>query len=117
VGDNCAGIDVVLRHGQDGEIYNIGGGKEGENVGVTPQILELGGKPLSLITPVAHPPGHHRRHGPPTGKTPAVGWKAAHPLAAALAATVAWYRENDAWWRPIKSGAFRAYYEQQYAKR
>jgi dTDP-glucose 4,6-dehydratase len=117
VGDNCAGIDTVLRRGQDGEIYNIGGGNEVENVALTHQILELLGKPLSLITPVADRPGHDRRYALDSGKLGALGWRPAHSFAEALEATVAWYRANDAWWRPIKTGTFRAYYEQQYAKR
>jgi dTDP-glucose 4,6-dehydratase len=112
--DNCAAIDLVLRKGKDGEIYNIGGSHEVENVVLTRQVLHLLGKPESLITPVADRPGHDRRYALDSTKVRTLGWKPAHPFAAALEATVAWYKSHEAWWKPIKSGAFRAYYEKQY---
>jgi dTDP-glucose 4,6-dehydratase len=115
--DNCAAIDVVLRKGKDGEIYNIGAGNEIENVVLTRQILRLTGKPETLISPVADRPGHDRRYALDSGKVRALGWKPAHDFASALAATVEWYRARADWWRPIKSGEFRAYYERQYAAR
>jgi len=117
VADNCAAVDLVLRKGKDGEIYNIGGSNEVENIVLTRQILRLTGKPETLITPVADRPGHDRRYALDSGKTKALGWKPAHPFPAALEKTVAWYRTHEAWWRPIKSGEFRAYYERQYAAR
>ena len=113
--DNCAAIDLVLRKGKDGEIYNIGGSHEVENVVLTRQVLHLLGKPESLITPVADRPGHDRRYALDSTKVRTLGWKPAHPFAAALEATVAWYKGHEAWWKPIKSGAFRAYYEKQYS--
>jgi len=115
--DNCAAIDLVLRRGVDGEIYNIGGGNEVDNVALTRQILGLLRKPESLITPVADRPGHDRRYALDSAKLAGLGWAPAHSFAAALEATVGWYRAHEAWWKPIKSGAFRAYYEQQYATR
>jgi dTDP-glucose 4,6-dehydratase len=113
--DNCAAIDLVLRKGKDGEIYNIGGSHEVENVVLTRQVLHLLGKPETLITPVADRPGHDRRYALDSGKVRALGWKPAHAFPAALEATVAWYTRHEAWWKPIKSGAFRAYYEKQYS--
>jgi len=115
--DNCAAIDLVLRKGKDGEIYNIGGGHEVENVALTRQVLQLLGKPESLITPVTDRPGHDRRYALDSSKVAALGWKPSHSFASALQATVAWYREHESWWQPIKSGAFRAYYEKQYSAR
>jgi len=115
--DNCAAIDLALRKGKDGEIYNIGGGTEVENVVLTRLILKLVGKPESFITPVADRPGHDRRYALDSGKIHGLGWKPAHAFSAALAATVEWYQTHEAWWKPIKSGAFRAYYEKQYAAR
>jgi dTDP-glucose 4,6-dehydratase len=115
--DNCASIDLVLRKGKDGEIYNIGGSHEVENVVLTRQVLHLLGKPESLITPVADRPGHDRRYALDSSKVRALGWKPAHSFASALEATVAWYKDHEAWWQPIKSGAFRAYYEKQYSAR
>jgi len=115
--DNCAAIDVVLRKGKHGEIYNIGGGNEIENVVLTRQILRLTGKPETLIKPVADRPGHDRRYALDSAKVRALGWKPAHDFPSALAATVEWYRSHEAWWRPIKTGEFRAYYERQYSAR
>jgi len=115
--DNCAAIDLVLRKGKDGELYNIGGGHEVENVALTRQVLHLLGKPESLITPVTDRPGHDRRYALDSSKVAALGWKPAHSFASALQATVAWYREHESWWQPIKSGAFRTYYEKQYSAR
>ncbi len=113
--DNCAAIDLVLRKGQEGEIYNIGGGNEVENVALTRVILELLGKPETFITPVADRPGHDRRYALDSDKVHGLGWRPAHPFAAALQATVDWYRAHEAWWKPIKSGAFKAYYASQYS--
>ncbi len=115
--DNCTAIDLVMRKGKDGEIYNIGGGTEVENVVLTRLILKLVGKPESFITPVADRPGHDRRYALDSGKMHGLGWKPAHSFAAALEATVEWYRAHESWWKPIKSGAFRTYYEKQYAER
>jgi dTDP-glucose 4,6-dehydratase len=115
--DNCAAIDLVLRKGREGEIYNIGGGTEVENVVLTRSILALLGKPESLIKPVTDRPGHDRRYALDSAKVRALGWAPASSFEAALGATVAWYRAHEAWWKPIKSGAFRTYYRTQYAAR
>src|SRR5262249_35920881 len=113
--DNCAAIDLVLRKGEDGEIYNIGGGNEVENRVLTRSTRPPPGNPNWPIPPAPDGPGHDRRYALDSGKTHALGWKPAHAFEASLAATVEWYRSHDAWWRPIKSGEFRAYYESQYA--
>ena len=115
--DNCAAIDLVLRKGGDGEVYNSGGGHEVENIALTRDILRLTGKPESLIRRVADRPGHDRRYSVDSTKVKQLGWAPRHPFAAALEATVQWYREHEAWWRPLKSGEFRAYYERQYGQR
>jgi dTDP-glucose 4,6-dehydratase len=115
--DNCAAIDLVLRRGLEGEIYNIGGAAEVQNVALTRRILDLLGKPESLITPVADRPGHDRRYALDSGKIRALGWTPATGFDAALASTVEWYRTHEAWWKPIKSGAFRQYYQAQYSGR
>ena len=115
--DNCAAIDLVLRKGKDGEIYNIGGSHEVENIVLTRQVLHLVGKPETLITPVVDRPGHDRRYALDSGKAHGLGWKPTHTFPKALEATVSWYKEHEAWWKPIKSGAFRAYYEKQYQSR
>jgi dTDP-glucose 4,6-dehydratase len=115
--DNCAAIDRVVRHGGEGEIYNIGGGNEVENIALTHGILRLLGKPASLIRPVTDRPGHDRRYSLDSTRIRTLGWTPAHRFDDALMETVAWYRDHQAWWRPIKSGAFRAYYAQQYGHR
>ena len=115
--DNCEAIDLVLRRGADGEVYNIGGGHEVENVALTRQILTLLGKPESLIKPVKDRPGHDRRYSVDCGKIQGLGWRPRHRFDAALAETVRWYREHEAWWRPLKSGEFRTYYQQHYGNR
>jgi dTDP-glucose 4,6-dehydratase len=115
--DNCAAIDLVLRKGHDGEVYNIGGGTEVENIALTRRILSLLGQPESLIVPVADRPGHDRRYALDSSKVETLGWTPATSFDTALAATVEWYRAHEAWWKPIKSGAFRQYYQTQYAAR
>jgi dTDP-glucose 4,6-dehydratase len=115
--DNCAGIDVVLRRGREGETYNIGGGNEVPNVLLTHRILEILGKPASLVTRVSDRPGHDRRYALDSAKVQALGWRATHAFDDALRATVRWYQAHESWWRPIKSGEFRAYYERQYSGR
>jgi dTDP-glucose 4,6-dehydratase len=115
--DNCAGIDLVLRRGRDGEVYNIGGGHEVENVALTRDILRLTGKPEALIRRVTDRPGHDRRYSVDSRKIGQLGWAPRHPFASALESTVRWYREHEGWWRPLKSGEFRLWYERQYANR
>jgi dTDP-glucose 4,6-dehydratase len=115
--DNCTAIDLVLRRGQDGQVYNIGGGHEVENIVLTRQILHLTGKPETLIQPARDRPGHDRRYSLDSKKVQQLGWAPRYRFGDALAATVAWYREHEAWWRPLKSGEFRAYYEKQYGNR
>jgi dTDP-glucose 4,6-dehydratase len=115
--DHCSAIDLVLHRGESGQVYNVGGGNERRNLQVTHLILELLGKPESLIRRVADRPGHDRRYALDCAKIHALGWKPAHGFEAAMAATVEWYRKNEWWWRPIKSGEFKAYYQQQYGER
>jgi dTDP-glucose 4,6-dehydratase len=116
VDDNCAGIDAVLRRGALGEVYNIGGGHEVDNLALTRQILKLLGRSPGLIHFVTDRPGHDRRYSIDCGKLQALGWHPATPFETGLERTVAWYRDHPDWWRKIKSGEWRQYYEQQYAE-
>ena len=116
VDDNCAGIDAVLRDGAPGEVYNIGGGNEVQNLTLTGQILELLGKSPELIRFVSDRPGHDRRYSIDSGKLRALGWNPATPFEDGMERTVSWYRDNPTWWRTLKSGEWREYYEQQYAE-
>jgi dTDP-glucose 4,6-dehydratase len=117
VEDHCSGIDMVLQHGPPGEVYNIGGGNERHNVEVTRLVLKLLGRPESLIKHVADRPGHDRRYALDCSKIKALGWRPSRDFETEMAETVAWYQTNEWWWRPIKSGEFRAYYQQQYGQR
>jgi dTDP-glucose 4,6-dehydratase len=116
VDDNCAAIDAVLRSGVAGEVYNIGGGNEVQNLTLTRRILELLGKSPDLIRYVADRPGHDRRYSVDCAKVRALGWTPAVDFEAGLERTVTWYRDNPSWWRTIKSGEWREYYERQYAE-
>jgi dTDP-glucose 4,6-dehydratase len=95
----------------------VGAGHEIENIALTREILRLTGKPESLIRPVTDRPGHDRRYSLDSAKIRQLGWTPQHAFPEALAATVHWYREHEAWWRPLKSGEFRAYYARQYGNR
>src|ERR671923_33407 len=114
--DHGAGIELVLRGGRPGEIYNIGG-EERENLDVVRRILELTGVDPSLVRHVEDRPGHDRRYALDDSKLRGLGWTPDRSFDDGLAETVEWYRENRAWWEPLKSGEYRAYYEQQYAQR
>jgi len=115
--DHCAALDLVLRRGRDGEIYNVGAGNELDNLTLTREILRLTGRPESLIRFVKDRPGHDRRYALDAAKVRALGWAPRWEFGAALAETVRWYREHEAWWRPLKAGEFRAWYAQQYGAR
>jgi dTDP-glucose 4,6-dehydratase len=114
VEDNCAAIDLVLRQGEPGNVYNVGGGNEVENLDLTRRILELLAKDAGLIRYVADRPGHDRRYAVDCTKLRALGWAPRTSFDDGLAATVAWYRDNRGWWERLKSGEWRAYYERQY---
>jgi dTDP-glucose 4,6-dehydratase len=117
VDDHAAGIDAVLRRGVPGAAYNLGGGNERENLAVVRSILDLTGKPESLIRYVQDRPGHDRRYALDCTRAHALGWRPAHSFEDALAATVRWYQQNEAWWRPLKNGDYARYYQQQYGSR
>ena len=104
VEDNCAGIDLVLRRGEVGEIYNIGAGNEIPNRVLTEKILALLGQDDSMIEYVTDRLGHDRRYSLDISKVRRLGWAPAHELDEALATTVEWYRENRWWWEPLKAG-------------
>jgi dTDP-glucose 4,6-dehydratase len=116
VEDKCAAIDLVLRKGEPGGVYNIGG-EERDNLEVTKLILELSGADPGLVRHVADRPGHDRRYGLDSTRIHALGWTPRRAFEQGLAETVAWYRERRDWWEPIKSGEYRRYYDQQYAAR
>lgn len=100
--DHCRAIDFVLRHGEPGEIYNIGGDNEKSNLEITEGILGALGKDESMIEYVRDRPGHDWRYSLDSSKLRAMGWEPEFDFEAALQATVEWYVENAWWWRPLK---------------
>lgn len=119
VEDHCAAIDFLIDRGENSEVYNIGGGNERENREITQRILQILGKPETLIKRVADRQGHDRRYSVDTSKLENLGFRLTTDFDAALERTVDWYVRNEAWWRAIKEGStdFRAWMEKQYASR
>jgi dTDP-glucose 4,6-dehydratase len=117
VEDFCRGIHTVLERGRPGEAYNVGGPDECENIEVVRRILDLTGRDESLIEHVTDRPGHDRRYSLSSDKLrDELGWEAEVRFGEGLAKTVDWYRDNEAWWGPIRSGEYREYYERQYGR-
>ena len=119
VDDHCRAVDLLIEHGVNGEVYNVGGGNDIMNVELTHRILDGLSKPRTLIKPVADRPGHDRRYCLDTAKLRATGWAPQVPFQQGLQHTVEWYRDNAWWWRPIKEqdAAYKAYYQTQYGAR
>jgi dTDP-glucose 4,6-dehydratase len=117
VDDFAAAVDVVLERGEPGQTYNAGGLDEVENIEVVRRILELTDRDESLIEHVADRPGHDRRYSLGSEKLRGeLGWSAAVGFDEGLRRTVEWYRDNESWWAPIRSGEYRDYYERQYGR-
>jgi dTDP-glucose 4,6-dehydratase len=116
VEDFGRGIGTVLERGVPGEVYNVGGPDEAPNLEVVKKIIEYTGADESLIEYVTDRPGHDRRYSLGSEKARALGWEAQVRFGEGLERTVDWYRENAAWWEPIRSGDYRAYYERQYGR-
>ena len=118
VEDHCAGLCAALERGQPGEVYNLGGSNERQNLDIVHGILDLLGKPRSLVRFVADRPGHDRRYAIDAAKARReLGWAPRRPFQDGLRATVAWYRENRGWWERILSGEYRGWYERNYGNR
>ena len=113
VEDFCRGIQAVLTKGKPGEAYNVGGPDECENI----EVIELTGAEKSQIEYVKDRPGHDRRYSLSSEKLKReLGWEAQVHFAEGLERTVRWYRDNEEWWGPIRSGEYREYYERQYGQ-
>jgi dTDP-glucose 4,6-dehydratase len=119
VEDHCTALVATLEHvGIEGETFNIGAQHELDVLTITDTILKLLGKPRNLIRHVDDRPGHDRRYAVDSTKiTRRLGWKPQVAFEDGIAGTVAWFQTHEAWWRPIKQGEFRAYYERMYGKR
>ena len=117
VRDHCAAVEVVLRGGAAGEIYNVGGGCELENADVASRILDLTGADPELLRHVDDRPGHDRRYSLDSSKLVALGWQPERDFDVGLTETIDWYRGRRDWWEPLKSGEYLDYYRRQYADR
>ncbi len=117
VGDHCRAVDLVLHDGLPGEIYNIGTGHEMENLKMVEILLGALDRPDSLIRHVTDRPGHDRRYSLNVDKIKNLGWVPKYSLAEAIRKTAQWYRDNEWWWRKIKEGDYKEYYEAQYGER
>jgi dTDP-glucose 4,6-dehydratase len=102
VDDHCAGVDLVLRRGEPGGIYNIGAGNETANRVLVDKLLAILGAGEEMVDYVEDRLGHDRRYSVDISKVTALGWRRQRTLDDALDATVAWYRDNEWWWRPLK---------------
>ena len=117
VDDHARGVDRILHDGEAGEAYNLAGENQRFNIDVTRKILKLLGKPESLIRYVPDREGHDRRYAMSAAKARELGWQLEYDFESGLDATVKWYRENDWWWRKIKTGEYLDYYNRQYVAR
>ncbi|MBC7339110.1 MAG: dTDP-glucose 4,6-dehydratase [Firmicutes bacterium] len=118
VEDHCRAIAAVIERGSPGEIYNIGAGCEVRNIDLVRRILLLLGKSESLIQFVSDRPGHDRRYAIDASRIRReLGWVPTRPLAEALPEVIDWYVANEGWWRRVRSGAYRDYYEAVYSRR
>jgi dTDP-glucose 4,6-dehydratase len=115
--DHCSGIDCVIRNGIDGEVYNIGGGNERENIQVVDILFEHLGKPDTLKTYVKDRMGHDRRYSLNCDKLASLGWQPAVGFEQGLRETIDWYVNNRWWWEKLKSGEYLDYYRKQYVDR
>jgi dTDP-glucose 4,6-dehydratase len=113
VEDHCEAVDLVLARGVSGEVYNVGAENERPNLEVVHEILRLTGRGAELIRHVPDRPGHDRRYAMNSAKIrAALGWRPRHTFEIGLAETVAWYRDNTGWSERVRTGAYRAYYDQ-----
>ena len=118
VQDHCAAIEIILRKGKVGEVYNIGGHNERQNIQVVKAILKELGKGEELIEHVTDRKGHDRRYAiDPTKIREELGWEPTTSPEEGIKATVKWYREHEAWWQNIISGDYQNYYENMYGSR
>jgi dTDP-glucose 4,6-dehydratase len=117
VEDNCRGIDYVLRKGKDGEVYNIGGNVEIQNIKVAMTITKFLNKPDALIRPVKDRPAHDRRYALDSAKIKKLGWRPKYNFSRALKKTIDWYKDNKKWWMELKNQAFKNYYKNWYEER
>ncbi|MDO8571208.1 MAG: dTDP-glucose 4,6-dehydratase [bacterium] len=116
VTDHARAIDHVLHHGGIGERYVIGSGEERSNKEVVDILLSTLDKSEDMVQYVVDRPGHDRRYSVDSSKLRTLGWMPEYTFAEGMGKTIQWYQEHQEWWRPLKSGEFRDYYQKQYVK-
>lgn len=118
VEDHCAAIDLILRNGKPGQVYNIGGHNEKRNIDIVKTILSILDKPESLITYVTDRKGHDMRYAiDPTFIHQELGWLPQTKFEDGIRKTIQWYLDNKPWWENIINGEYQTYYERMYGKR
>jgi dTDP-glucose 4,6-dehydratase len=118
VTDHCAAIDLVVHRGEEGNVYNIGASNERTNIGIVELVLDVLGKPRSLIRYVTDRPGHDRRYAIDSGKiTEQLGYRPSVDFSEGMRGTIDWYVKNRGWWERIKTGAYLDYYGKMYGNR
>jgi dTDP-glucose 4,6-dehydratase len=118
VEDHCRALDAVVHRGAEGEVYNVGGEYEIENLEVARRVLDLVGKPRTLIQFVSDRPGHDRRYAMKCERIKSkLGWRQEHDFETGLPETIRWYRENREWLDEMRNPAYREYFARQYQER
>ena len=118
VTDHCRAVDLIVRKGTIGEVYNIGGHNERTNIDVVKTILQQLSKPESLISYVTDRPGHDMRYGiDPTKINKELGWLPDTKFEDGLSQTIKWYQDNESWWKNVLDGEYQKYYEKNYGDR
>ncbi|MPM71277.1 dTDP-glucose 4,6-dehydratase 2 [bioreactor metagenome] len=118
VEDHCSAIDIIIRNGTVGEVYNIGGHNEKTNLEVVKTIIHELGKNEDLIKYVTDRPGHDRRYAiDPTKIHSELGWEPTTKFEDGIKKTIAWYKYNKQWWERIISGEYQDYYKKMYGNR
>jgi len=117
VEDCCVALEMLMEKGELGEVYNIGGGEERENILVAELICQELGVDKKAIKLVKDRPGHDRRYALDSGRLASLGWAPSKPFEERLTETVRWYVENVDWWKPLKSGEYKEFYRQWYGER
>ena len=118
VEDHCEAIDLILEKGKIGETYCIGGDNEKSNIEITRFILKELGFGEEMIEYVKDRPGHDRRYAIDSSKIKKeLGWKPKHSFEEAMKKTIEWYKNNQDWWKRVKSGEYQEYYQKQYQQR
>ena len=118
VEDHCKAIDLIIRRGRVGEVYNVGGHNEMRNIDIVRLICKKLGKPESLITFVADRKGHDLRYAiDPAKISGELGWEPKTPFSAGIDKTIEWYLNNREWWQTVIDGEYREYYDKMYGNR